>query len=418
MNNGLFRQSALQALARPEQLDQFLTLTRPRAWLGLGALAMILAAVLIWGIFGSLPTTVVGTGILISRGGVFNVVALGNGVVTEMADLKVGDPVRKGQVLGRIDQPAMAQQIQAAQIELERLEKEEADVIAMIHAQQTAQEHSFVSRKNALQNIIHAKEEHLRSLNAVKQSRAGLVSEGLITKQGYEETQQLIYAEENAIDEVQNQLQQLGLEKLGNADQHSERLRMLRSRILQGQNQLQDMQLRQRLAVDIISQHDGNIIETMTTRGSAITTGQAILSLEITAKNLEAVIYLPPLSNAKRLQPGMTARISPVTYKKERYGYLLGKVKGVAKYPATAAGMMAMFNNESLVGALSQQGPPIAVSVDLLTDPSTASGYAWSSDTGAKLELSGGTMATGNFIIESKRPISLVLPWLRELTGL
>jgi HlyD family secretion protein len=418
MDNGLFRQSALQTLAKPEQLDQFLKLTQPRAWLALGALLTILAAIIIWSIFGSLPTTVAGTGILISRGGVFNVATVGNGVVTEIADVKVGDPIHKSQLLGRIAQPEMAQQIQAAKVELKRLETEESDIIKLIQTTKNAQENSFHSRKRTLEDIIHAKEEHLRSLHTVKQSRAGLVKEGLITQQGYEETQQAIYGEENAINDVKNLLQQLGIEKLGNTDQHEERLRNLRSRIVQSQNQLRDLELHYQLAAEIVSRHDGAVVEIMAMPGDTVVNGQAILSIELKTQNLEAVLYLPPLSNAKRLQPGMTARISPVTYKKERYGYLLGKVSSVSKYPATLAGMMAMLHNESLVQELSKYGPPIAVAVELQPDPHTQSGYTWSSEAGAVLDLSSGTMATGSFIIESKRPISLLLPWLRELTDL
>ena len=92
-------------------------------------------------------------------------------------------------------------------------------------------------------------------------------------------------------------------------------------------------------------------------------------------------------------------------------------MRAVAQYPATEAGMLSLFNNTALVRELTRNGPPIAVEVELSRDPSTRSGYSWSSRTGANVELSSGTLAGGTFVVESKRPITLLIPLLRELTG-
>ena len=89
-----------------------------------------------------------------------------------------------------------------------------------------------------------------------------------------------------------------------------------------------------------------------------------------------------------------------------------------AQYPATEAGMLSLFNNAALVRELTRNGPPIAVEVVLSKDASTRSGYAWSSRTGADVELSSGTLAGGTFVVESKRPITLLIPLLREMTGI
>ncbi|RZK87384.1 MAG: hypothetical protein EOO66_20165 [Methylobacterium sp.] len=86
-----------------------------------------------------------------------------------------------------------------------------------------------------------------------------------------------------------------------------------------------------------------------------------------------------------------------------------------ALYPFS--GMLSLFNNAALVRELTRSGPPIAVEVVLAPDASTRSGYAWSSRTGASVELSSGTLAGGTFVVESKRPITLLIPLLRELTG-
>jgi hypothetical protein len=108
----------------------------------------------------------------------------------------------------------------------------------------------------------------------------------------------------------------------------------------------------------------------------------------------------------------MTAEISPVTSRRERDGYLIGKVLSVAKYPSTQAGMMALINNADLVRELTPDGAPVAVEVELVPDLSSASGYTWSSDAGKPLDISSGTLCTGSFVVETRRPISLVFPML------
>jgi HlyD family secretion protein len=113
----------------------------------------------------------------------------------------------------------------------------------------------------------------------------------------------------------------------------------------------------------------------------------------------------------------MPAQISPATAKKERFGYLVGKVVAISQYPSTEQGMLSLFNNAALVRELTRNGPPLAVEVELERDPATKSGYRWSSGTGAKVELTSGTLASGTFVVESKRPIGLLIPMLREVIG-
>ena len=65
----LYRKAALEKLASPERLDVLMQVTSPRGWLALYTMGGVLFALLIWSVFGSIPTRVDGDGILI-RGGV------------------------------------------------------------------------------------------------------------------------------------------------------------------------------------------------------------------------------------------------------------------------------------------------------------------------------------------------------------
>jgi hypothetical protein len=61
-----FRQKALDRLSSPEKLDQMVRVIPSRGWLALGMLGGLLVAVLLWGAFASIQTTVSGDGILLS----------------------------------------------------------------------------------------------------------------------------------------------------------------------------------------------------------------------------------------------------------------------------------------------------------------------------------------------------------------
>lgn len=417
MKQEMFRKAALENLSTPDQLDIGMEIIRPRAWVALCAVLLLLLAFIVWSVVGTLPASVEGQGIIIREGGTFNVVSFGTGVVTEMEDLKIGDPVRRGQLLGRLAQPEMQQQIDAQRIALQQLLDEEKETTGRMSALRPVQENSLRLQQGVLQRSIAAKQDQLRSLRVILDAQQELLRDGLITRQRYEQSRQQALAAESDIDNARTVLQKLSVEQIESAASRENRLREIGTRVLQAKNRLEDLVLKHDLASQLISPHEGIVVETMAMKGDAIRNGQPVLSIEVSEGVLEAVVYLPPNSNAKLLKPGMPAQISPATAKKERFGYLVGTVRAVAQYPATEAGMLSLFNNTALVRELNRNGPPIAVEVVLNRDASTRSGYAWSSGTGAKVELSSGTLASGTFVVESKRPITLLIPLLRELTG-
>lgn len=117
---GLFRKVALDKLSSPEQLDQLITVTSPRAWFVLAAIGAILVTVALWGIFGSIPTKVYGQGIVTKSYGVHNIIPACSGRITDIR-VSVGDPVKKGDVVARIEQPQLVEQINDLKTQLENL---------------------------------------------------------------------------------------------------------------------------------------------------------------------------------------------------------------------------------------------------------------------------------------------------------
>lgn len=66
----IFSQEALDKMRSPEQLDTVLPITTPIGWIGLLSVAVMLLAVVLWSIFGSLTVTAEGMGLIMDAGGV------------------------------------------------------------------------------------------------------------------------------------------------------------------------------------------------------------------------------------------------------------------------------------------------------------------------------------------------------------
>jgi len=110
--------------------------------------------------------------------------------------------------------------------------------------------------------------------------------------------------------------------------------------------------------------------------------------------------------------------VSPSTVKREEYGAILGHVVWVSPFPATARAMTRYLGNEALAQKLMEQGPSIQVEVALERDRHTPTGFRWSSSTGPNVEISSGTLAQGSVVLKEDRPISLLIPRVRESLGL
>jgi HlyD family secretion protein len=402
MRKSLFRPVALKNLSSPEQLDDMLQTARPRAWIGLLAICLVLATALAWSVLGTLPTTVTGRGILLRDGGVYDIHAFGDGVLRELPRFPVGERVHKGQVLGHVSQPVLEQGIAEQQAVLEGVvragnaSKELSARLARLREQEQAQERAQLMRRIAALEKGHG--------------RAGGVDATAIAHGPRPAS--------DALSRARQRLGQLDVDMAKNDMERQQTLEQGQVRVRLEKAKLAELQLRHRLASVIVCTLDGIVVEMMAMEGEAVKQGQSILSVESVRGDLEAMLYLPPQSNAKMIRPGMRAQVSPTTTRKERYGYLIGSVATVAKFPSTEQGMKATFDNPVLIREMNAQGPPIAVQVTLLPDPASRSGYRWSSRSGAAVELSSGTLVNGTVIIENRRPISLVVPLLRELTGL
>lgn len=166
----LFRQGAVEHLASPEQLDQLVEVVSPKAWLPLTAIASLITVALLWSVFGRLPITVTGQGILVRPRQVVQFQAPSAGELLTL-NIQPGTEIHKGDLLGTIDQSSLQQQLQQEQEKLTDL-LGQAQKTNGLQQQQTQLQRKILQQQ---QEILGTNLQNSKSLSPILRGK-GLVA--------------------------------------------------------------------------------------------------------------------------------------------------------------------------------------------------------------------------------------------------
>jgi len=160
---------------------------------------------------------------------------------------------------------------------------------------------------------------------------------------------------------------------------------------------------------DVLSLFGGRVDSVVVEKGMLVRRGQNVAVVKEGKEPLAAFIFVPG-EQGKQLKKGMEVQVLPSTVKAEEYGYIQGKVTSVSQFPVTKDEMFLLLENQSLVDTLGTRDAQLRVDVKLHKDPSTPSGFKWSSSQGPPFTITRGTLCTATFVLGEERPIDLVLP--------
>lgn len=372
----LFRKAAIEKAASPERLDELMRVTSPLGWCALGGFGLIVLAALIWGVFGTVSIKVRGNGLLL-RGSLLQVTSDAAGRVQEVL-VAPGTVVKVKDELVRINQPDLELKIRQAEAELESLQQQ------------------LSTQKASVAGIIDQLESDRASLREKLSKQQELYNKGLVERGRPEETQRGLTSIRQQIE--QNRLQAVVAEN--NVAAAQRRLVELRQQL--GRSQV------------IRSPYAGPVSEVQVAVGDLIEPRTPLMTIEPKSGKVNAIVYIPA-HEGKRITLGMTTQISPDTVRREEYGVMVGRVKSVSSYPVTLEGMLRVLRNEKLATSLAGEGAYFEVVIELFRDPTTKSGFHWSSSEGPPYSVVTGTGCTGAVSVETNRPIQYLLPWLRKM---
>lgn len=413
----LFRKTALDRLASPEPLDRVAVITHPRDWAGLAVMGGLMALALVWSVAAAIPTRVTGQGILISSGGnLEEAISPAEGSVVSL-DVQPGDEVKAGQVLARVGQPELAQSLDLARLDEADAARELNGLQREAGAYATARGQSLSARRAALQQSAASADDRLKALQARLVNYERLLAEGFSSQVAVENLKQDIATARQAASDARAEVAQLDADETAARNRSVQDIAAASDKLASARQHVQQLELELAQAGKVTSPSTGRVTEVKTAVGAHLAAGASVASVESGRPGLQLLLYLPP-DQGKRVKPGMEARISPSTARKEEFGTLVGVVRNVSEFPSTPDGMRGVLQNDRLVEQFSASGPPFAARIDLVPDASNPTGYRWAAGNGPPSRLSSGTLAEADVTVSSRRPISFLLPFLRKAVGL
>lgn len=417
----LFRAAALDKLASPERLDLAAAVVRPTAWLLLLTALLFVGVAVVGSIAIRVPVKVAGEGILLSPEGVREVTSLSTGQVERLL-VRLGQRIEEGQVVARIGQPDLVQELATAQAELRD---------AQDHLDRTLQFQANVSRAAAASRVEQRQnldestgltEQRLALLRTRLRDLEGLEARGLALKAAVMQARGDVSSAIEELARTRYARRQSAVEET-NAQTEQERERLTLSlRHATAERHVAELQARLDRFQVVVSPFAGTVAELKVNEGETVERGVALLTLlpgEATPAGgrgsfapVVATLYISA-SDGKRVRAGMEVQIVPSTVRREEYGFILGRVTSVAEVQATPEGMQRSLKNRQLAQTLSAAGAPFEVRAELLTDTATPSGYHWSSSQGPDTMITTGTLAHAEVVTRREPLLQLLIPALR-----
>jgi len=445
-----------------------------KSWIPLASLGGLLLIAIWWSISGQIPVTVEGVGLLVYPRQIVSFQLPASGQVVDLT-VKVGDFVHKGQILGRINQPALQQNLDQERVRLAELQERNSKIVPLrdkkTDLEKQANERERRILKERIESVLRTAEsqkaknevyfkkqqEALQQLREVKltldkhfkeryDSFESLRKDGIISNDAALNARQDYINNQVQIADLELQIHESELQQLRAEESFQQQLDLVANL----QTQLRDLEIKAqeidqqqletnsatalqiqevertiaryeedlRTKSQIVNEYTGRILEITASAGQIVSAGQRMGAIETEDPHgkLLAVGYFQ-VSDGKKIEPGMDVRISPATVERERYGSILGKIVSVSPFPVTTEAITNVVGNAEVAQVLSAGGTKIEVFADLSTDPSSLSGYRWTSGKGPDIKITAGTTGGLRTTVEYRRPITFIIPILRRWSG-
>jgi HlyD family secretion protein len=474
----IFRKESLEKLSSPERLDQLLRIVRPQGWITLFSMGVGLALAVVWSVIGHIPVTANGTAILVHPKRVVPFQSPASGRLKRL-DIGVGDRVEKDQVLGLLYLPELEKELEEERSKLDQF-RDRSDELTKLEKDLAKAENRHIARQRDLiekrvtkirltadkrkrqsdgyidsqresirkarelsgqlgealeerwdaKKKLLAQEQALVSKDQVVDARSRVIDNKLAIAQLDVKENELNLREELAqetydqamdlIDDLEIQINDLELREMvitrrlseSDLDLNTERQQIERAIAL----------LESQLDADrrILSPYAGTIIEITTSNGEEVAIGHRLGKIEIEREDaqLMALAYFP-VKDGKKITKDKKIRVSPTTVQRERYGGIVGWVNETSPYPVTVEAAANQIGDLEIARSLLGGEARIQVLARLDLDPDSFTGFQWTSGSGPEdVRVTAGTTAAVRVTIEQRAPITLILPFLKNVSGL
>lgn len=410
-----YRREALEKLASAAELNDAIRVTSPMSWVLVALLVFGAAAALIWGTLGTVPTRVIGPAFIsYENAQLTEVVARGSGTLVSV-EVSPGDFVKKGDALGRMQNPTVMAQLSEAR----RLKLQVEEQIAEYERSRDNELSEFDSlqqiRRTSLDNQLEDAREVANALETRLKHNEDLLGKGITNVGSVDDLRAQFFQARQNMASIATDIAQLDLDRDQRVTRWTQEILTLKTRLAEVSGRVAELEEELALIETITAPMDGEVVTTLAATGSHLNRGETAFALVTPNAELEALAFLSA-AEAKRIEPGMTVRLSPTTVRREEFGTIRGSVVSVSPFPLSSVAVQALVANQNLAEQLVSEGPPLLVRVAM--DRTEDGNLVWTSSRTPPVEISAGTLASVSVVVADNAPISLILPTLRRWTGL
>jgi len=416
--SNLFREKSLQRLSSPERLDQLLQVINPIDWLILMALGLVVGAGLTWSIFGRISTVVIGRGVFIYPRTITPFQSSATGRILQLS-VRNGSMVKKGQIIGLMDQPELQSRLQQQKIRLTALESLDTSARTLAQTSGGLAQNSLNIQRSELLQSIRFNQALVQRLKKQLDNIRSLKAQGLITDTVFIQAEQAYFDRLREINNLRTQLTDLDRKQQEFKELKFQQQVERTNRVSEAKEDLALTERSLAAATRIVSPYAGRVLSISTNVGKLVTVGETLGTIQRLDQGGKMVVLGYFIGgDGKRIKTKMKAQVSPDTTEQQRYGSILATINKTGEFPVTVNEVIAVVGKQELAQALIDQGRNIQIQALLTPSKDTISGYRWTTSEGPPLTISNGTTCKLLVTVEERAPITYVIPILRASTGI
>ncbi|MDF5727766.1 MAG: NHLP bacteriocin system secretion protein [Rhizonema sp. PD38] len=384
------------------------------------ALISLLGGLGLWAFFCRLSVKYAGQGVIVVPLKAVALNSRSSGQVMNMY-VKVGDQVKRGQILAQLDLIQLRQQIQQVENNFKDLDFQRK-IVHATQNQKTAETIRQIEKQRlSLKANLKGYQQLDKLLTEKRKRYQWLVEQGAIAPLSsyVVSLETSIQSNRVQIANIYPQLADLQVKEkqLRLQDQQSDYQRDNQIDNLKRQRKVLETQLLQNS--NVISPLNGTILDLSMTVGQYIGAGTRLGTIDQPDKHplLRGITFFT-VGAAKRMFPGMEIEVTPNIDYRRRYGGIVSRVISVSQLPSTPEDISRVTGNDQLAKQLVASKAVIRVDSVLEQDSSTYTGFKWTISQGPDVPIRSGTTTQVWITIEKRKPIDWVIPGLRKLTGI
>ena len=409
----MFSDKALDKLNSSRKTEAITNISCNWIWFLLCGLSIAITSIIYWGFFGTMVDKVNGHGVTIQSGGIDAIVAKGSGIL-EHLNITPESDVSKNQIVGQIYNAEYFFKTRKLEIEQKELVEQLSEIIL---GQEKLSHHKIITEKEKEKNVINLlelmKDNRKRTYELVEMQKK-LSGVGASSKVNYYGAlERMVQLESTVVSTVIQRLNHMSSQQDINWQHQESRIKLNRELLAKQQEII--LALKSYYDATWLRANDnGMVIEILKRVGEHVNVGDKIALVSNNSINNLTLVAFIPLESGKKVKAGMSVYFSPGALPAADYGYMVGVVVSTSPFPVSQESIYSELKNADFAKAMTARGVLMRIEVEFIPDADSTSGVKWTSKNGRNATIEPGMFGTLQINTEFRKPISYVIPYLRE----